>query len=115
MHDITYALRTWYCHMHMYLYLVYTSHDLHHNSLSLGLLLSEGVSLFLQVPYRLFTFSITYEPVFTITPNTSLIQLCNNEFFCLFDAIVTGDIGFGLATLTSVMEANRVEDLIQPG
>ncbi len=87
------------------------------NSLSLGLVTLANESFFVQLPYQNFyqITNITYEPVFTITPNTSLIQLCNNDSFCLYDVMVTGDNSFGLATLTTVIEASRVEALIQPG
>ncbi len=87
------------------------------SSCFLGLITSASESLFTQLPYQNFSqiTNITYEPVFTLTPNTSLIQLCNNDSFCMYDVMVTGDNSFGLATLTTVMEAARVEALIQPG
>ncbi len=100
----------------MYPFSVHVKKHMIH-SLFLGLITSASNSFFVQLPYQNFSqiTNVTYEPVFSITPNTSLIQICNNEFFCLYDVMVTGDNSFGLATLTTVMEAARVEALIQPG
>ncbi len=51
---------------------------------------------------------ISFSPEFDVS-DTEL--QCRKDFFCIYDAAVTGNIGFALQTLNSVQEIARAQEL----
>ncbi len=57
--------------------------------------------------------NISFSPKFVVNNDVEL--QCRNDFFCIYDAAVTGNIDFALQTLNSVQEIARVQELSVPG
>ncbi len=57
----------------------------------------------------------SYQPLFDLLPNETISEMCSGNFFCIYDTFVTGNISFGQATLSTVMEISRTMELVAPG
>ena len=80
-------------------------------SIFTGIVLSSANSLFEYFSDESFVTlkNESFQPVFEISNQT--MSLCNNDFFCAYDAVVTKDINFAQHTLSSVTMAARIQAL----
>lgn len=73
-------------------------------------------SLFTYSPYVNLSdiYDPTYQPLFDLPTNHTVSEMCDGEVFCVYDTLVTGDVSFGQATLSTVMENRRTLELVAP-
>ncbi len=96
---------------------VNSDHPSHtHTHTHAGMLTDPSDSLFNYLPYQNFSvlsnsqFTPTFNPD-TSTASFQLRAICADDPFCLYDGLVTGNVGLGAVTKEIVDECRRVREL----
>ena len=56
-----------------------------------------------------------FRPLFTINQNNELLEICENDTFCLYDISVTGNTEVGLSTLNGSKQYDKIVQISYPG